>query len=293
MGIGLATMLLVLVIGLETAWAANPSPQSGSIGVQGTISTAPPTRGATIAVPGNGAVFSTTPITISGLCQTGLLVKVFSNDIFVGSTLCANGSYSLQIDLFSRQNNLVVRVYDALDQAGPDSATVTVTFNDSQSLQFGTHISLSSNYAEYGAPPGTELDWPILLSGGIGPYAISVDWGDSSAQELLSTSNDGPITIKHVYKIAGTYNVIVKAVDKNGEAAFLQLVGQATGAVIHNGGKAAGNITVEKGSVAWWPALAMIPLIFATFWIGRRYEVQKLRKNYVGKFGATLDNSEK
>src|SRR4051812_33675736 len=65
---------------------------SGSIGLQGTISTAPPTRGATITTPGNGASFNTTPITVGGLCPTGVLVKVFSNNVFVGSTVCQNGS---------------------------------------------------------------------------------------------------------------------------------------------------------------------------------------------------------
>ncbi len=97
---------------------------SGSIGIQGTISTAPPTRGATIAVPSNGAVFTTTPITVSGLCPSSVLVKLFANNVFVGSTFCVNGSYSLQIDLFSGQNDLVARVYDALDQTGPDSNLV-------------------------------------------------------------------------------------------------------------------------------------------------------------------------
>lgn len=280
-GIGLAVSILGLVISSQTVWAANPTPQSGSVGLEGTISTAPPTRGATIAVPTNGAVFTTVPITVSGLCPSGLLVKIFDNNIFVGSTVCTNGSYSLQISLFNDQNDLVARVYDALDQAGPDSNTVTVTFNDAQFIQFGTQVTLSSVYAERGAPPGTELDWPILLNGGTGPYAISVDWGDGSPSELISIANPGTVTIKHIYKTAGIYTVIVKATDKNGETAFLQLVGQATGATQNNNTKAGGNVVVEK-DVIWWPALAMLPLIFAAFWIGQRHELDTLRKRFRG-----------
>ena len=221
------------------------------------------------------------PITVSGLCPSGLLVKIFSNNIFVGSTVCSNGSYSLQVDLFSGQNDLVARVYDALDQAGPDSNTVTVTFNDAQFAQFGTQLTLSSAYAERGAPPGSELDWPILLSGGVGPYAISVDWGDGSAPDLLSATAPGTITLKHIYRTTGVFKVIVKATDKNGETAFLQLVGQATGAVQSNT-KNGSNVIIEK-DVLWWPALAMLPLVFAAFWIGHRHGLYVVRRDFEDK----------
>lgn len=143
--------------------------KSGSVGLQGTISSGPPTRGATIAVPGNGAVFTTVPITISGICPAGTVVKVFSNNVFMGSAFCNGGSYSVQISLFSGKNDLVARVYDALDQAGPDSNTVSVTFNDASYAQFGTHVMLTSVYAQRGAAPNSELTWPVILSGGVCP----------------------------------------------------------------------------------------------------------------------------
>jgi hypothetical protein len=275
-----ASVLAVLLTGsllLFARPALAVTSKSGAIGVQGVIPSPPPSRGATITVPGNGTVFTGTPITVSGLCPTGVLVKIFDNNVFVGSVICTNGSYSLQIDLFSGRNDLVARVYDALDQAGPDSNTVTVTFNDAQFLQFGTQVALSSVYAERGAAPGTELDWPVLLTGGNGPYAISVDWGDGSPPDLLSVTAAGTVNLKHTYKTAGVYKIIVKATDKNGGTAFLQIVGQATGAIQSN--KNGSNIIVEK-KLLWWPALAMIPLIFAAFWLGRRYQLAALRKKF-------------
>lgn len=266
---------------LQTAWAA-PPPQhiQSSIGLQGTIPSAPPSRSATITIPGNGAIFTGTPITVSGICPAGLLIKIFDNNVFVGSAVCSSGgSYTLQIDLFTGRNDLIARDYDSLDQNGPDSSTVTVTLNDAQFLQFGTHVSLSSVYAERGAPPGSELDWPVILNGGTGPYAISVDWGDGSPADLYSQSFAGSITLKHTYKSAGLYVVIVKATDKNGEEAFLQLVGQATGAIQSNSHAASssGNLIVQK-TVLWWPALAMFPLIIAAYWLGGRQKLFQLRK---------------
>ncbi len=250
---------------------------SGSIGLQGTISTAPPKSGATITAPGNGAAFSTLPVTVSGLCPNGLLVKIFANNVFVGSVTCANGSYSVQVDLFSGQNDLVARVYDALDQAGPDSNNVTVTFNSASFAQFGTQILLTSIYAQRGAPPNQELSWPILLSGGTAPYAISVDWGDGSPTDLISQPTAGGFTIKHSYKSAGIYKVIVKATDKNGDTAFLQLVAIATGAT-QSGTSGKSSTTTTRTIIIWWPCLLMIPLIVAAFWVGRRNELFSLRK---------------
>lgn len=262
-------------------WAAtNAFPdqtQSGSIGLQGTVSTAPPKTGATITTPGNGAVFSSVPITVSGLCPTNLLVKLFANNVFVGSVQCNNGSYSLQIDLFSGKNDLVARVYDALDQAGPDSNVVSVTYNDAQFAQYGTQVSLTSIYAERGAPPGQVLTWPILLSGGTSPYAISVDWGDGTPTDLISQGTAGGFDIKHTYKSAGIYKVIVKATDKNGDTAFLQLVAVATGATQASSGSK-GSVTTVRTIIIWWPCLLMIPLIVAAFWVGRRNELFSLRK---------------
>lgn len=271
-----ALSLFLAIYSTGTALAANPAPQSGSIGLEGKISTAPPKTGATITVPSNGATYTSTPITISGLCPNGLLVKIFSNGIFVGSTVCSGGSYSLKIDLFAGRNDLVARVYDSLDQAGPDSNTVTVTFNDAQFLQFGTQLSLTSPYGERGAPPGTELDWPVLLSGGVAPYAISTDWGDGTPADLVSSSVAGTITLKHTYKTAGIYTVVVKATDKNGAEAFLQLVGQATGAVQNN--KSGSATAPTKTEVMWWPVAAMVPLLFVSFWLGSMYQIKKWTK---------------
>lgn len=274
LGVGLSLALLGQAAAGPPAFP--PQTSSGSIGLQGEISTAPPTRGATITTPSNGQSFTTIPITVAGLCPSDLLVKIFDNNVFVGSTVCHNGSYSLQIDLFNGQNQLVARVYDALDQAGPDSNIVNVTFNSAQFLQFGTQLTLTSIYAERGAQPDTELDWPVILAGGVGPYAISVDWGDGSPTDLMSLSSPGTFTIKHTYRTAGIYRVIVKATDKNGEEAFLQLVAVATGATQNNNNKGANSVIEVK--VLWWPAVAMVPLIFAAFWIGRRHELYTLRK---------------
>jgi hypothetical protein len=273
----------VLLVPTASAFAGQFPDQStsGSIGLEGKISTAAPSTPATITTPSNGATFTSLPIKVNGLCTSGLLVKLFSNNVFVGSTVCVNGSYSIQVDLFNGLNDLVARIFDNLDQPGPDSNLVSVIFNDTQVIQFGTHVLLTSNNAERGAPPGTEIVWPIILTGGNGPYAMSVDWGDGGPTDLFTQANVGTVTIKHTYTSAGIYRVIVKATDKNGGEAFLQVVAVASGSSQSNtkasSGSGSNNITT-KVEFIWWPAVAMIPLIFAAFFVGRREELFALRR---------------
>ncbi len=283
--LNLKRSFLVLTLGLGMAFgslggasalgSSNPN-QSDTTGLQGTISSPAPKNAPTISLPVNGRTFTSTPITVSGLCNTGLLVKVFSNSIFVGSVQCSGGSFSLQIDLFSGQNDLVVRQYDSLDQSSPDSNTVTVTFQDGQLASFGQRVSLTSIYAKRGANPGTQLSWPIILSGGTGPYAISIDWGDSSAADLRSVPFAGEIDITHVYQSAGVYRVVVKATDANGQAAFLQLVGVGNGKVTQGTTGTGNSTTIIKREFIWWPFVFILPLLALTFWLGKRYELQAI-----------------
>lgn len=261
-------------------FAQSQNPQNGAIGVQAQLSSPPPTQGATIAIPTNGQGFNTLPVTVSGLCPNDLLVKIFKNNVFAGSVMCQNGSYSIIIDLFNGQNELVARVYDSLDQAGPDSNIVTVVYTDSRSGT-ASRVSLTSNFAKRGANPGQNLVWPIILSGGEGPYAISVDWGDGKTPDLISQEFPGTFDINHVYDRPGVYNIVIKATDKNGGVAFLQLVGVANGALSQENdgaGSADEAGTTTQIRILWQPAAIMIPLLLSTFWLGKKYELKVLRK---------------
>lgn len=274
--------LLALGTTVPATALGSPAPeQSNNVGMQGTISSPPPQAPASITAPANDRSFTATPITITGLCQTGLLVKVFSNGVFVGAAQCTNGSYSLQIDLFSGRNELVVRVYDALDQAGPDSNKVAVTFNDGTPGASAYRLSLTSTIAKMGAPVGGELKWPIVISGGSGPYAVSVDWGDGTASDIKSLLFAGSFDVTHTYKAAGVYRVIVRASDASGTVAYLQLVGVGTGPVSQATGTTQNKDTGQvhtRTVYVWWPMLAMIPLIFVAFWLGARYELVAIHR---------------
>ncbi len=272
---------MLMIAGANFVNHAGAAQDSGSVGIEGKISAPPPTQGATITLPRDGAAFTTIPIDVVGICPTGLLVKLFKNNVFAGSQQCTNGSFSIKIDLFTGTNELVARVYDSLDQAGPDSNKVTVSFNDNRQGA-GSRVTLTSNFAKRGTNPGATLTWPIIISGGVGPYAVSVDWGDGKAPDLKSIQNPGTFDIEHIYDSPGVYNIIIKATDKNGDSAFLQLVGIANGALSQDNGdqsaSGAGGVGATRTRIIWQPAAISIPLIISTFWLGKRYELKVLRR---------------
>lgn len=277
----LAFSVLLLALGARYGHVSaltplpTPEPKPGSFGVEARKPQPPPTQGATITTPGNGASFTESPITVSGICPNELLVQVFNNGVMVGSVLCANGSFSLQVSLFAGTNELTAIVYDELDQAGPVSNTMTVTYNDTRFTAFGALITLTSSYGRRSTPAGSELTWPLQLSGGTGPYAFSIDWGDGSSAELKSQSLAGLLTILHTYKRAGVYQVNIKVADVNEASAFLQVIAVANGKV-----DSSVTSTENKGGttikVLWIPAAIALVLLGPAFWLGRRSQLVTL-----------------
>jgi len=252
----------------------DPEPKPGSYGLQATKTQPPPEIGATITTPGSGSSFTTSPITVTGICPSGLLVEVYNNNVMVGSVMCVNGSFSIQISLFAGVNELSVSVYDDLDQMGPASNVVTVNYTDTRFTAFGSLMTLTSSYGRRSAPTGSELTWPLQLSGGTGPYAFSIDWGDGAANDLKSQTLAGLVTILHTYKKAGIYQVNVKVTDVNGVSAFLQVVALGNGKV-----EAAPQTTETKvvTQILWIPAAIALALLVPTYWLGRRSQIVSLR----------------
>ncbi len=274
-----ASMLFWVAVTVRAVNHSSTNPQTGSIGVTGQIPADPPTEGAVISFPVNNEVFTTVPITTSGICPADLLVKVFKNQVFAGSVICqVNGTFTIDIDLFSGRNELIARVFDALEQPGPDSNLVIINYDDTAQNNGVDKLLLTSNFATRGANPEETLIWPLALSGGIGPYAISVDWGDGT-NEVISLDIAGNFNLKHAYKQPGTYKTIIKAADSTGDTAFLQLVSVSNGLLQGklDDGTGSDQVITRKIFVIW-PLYLMVGFVVSTFWIGRRYELRRIRK---------------
>ncbi len=284
--IPLARYSLVIIISLLVALGVISSvyaaEESGSVGLEGKISAPPPSKAATITFPRNGQTITELPVEVTGLCPGEVTVRIYKNNVFAGSAPCQNGSYAIKIDLFAGKNELIARVYDDLDQRGPDSNKVTVTFPVGKSSA-RDRITLTSAFARRGTDPGEDLTWPLIVSGGNGPYAITADWGDGKESDVLSQAAPGNFNIQHIYDSPGIYSVVVKAVDTNDDVAFLQVVGVSNGNVPEGGaaGDSGGGQTFTK--ILWQPALITIPLLASAFWLGRKHELYVLRKRLENK----------
>ena len=200
----------------------------------------------------------------------------------VGAGMCENGSFSLQASIFPGTNELTAEVFDEVNQNGPDSNKVTVNYNvPSNFAAFGQSMTLTSSYGRRAAGANTQLTWPLQLTGGTGPYAFSIDWGDGTDPELKSQALAGVINIAHVYKKAGIYRINVKVTDANGVTAFLQLIAVANGKVdgtanqTDNSGD--GPVTNQAPQILWIPTALSLILLAPTYWLGRRSQLVSIR----------------
>lgn len=283
-------MLLVLATGTVLAFfsvasfaSASPGPQGGSVSLTGIMPANPPTTAATIGSPANGQHFTTSPITVSGTCPDATLVVIYKNDIFGGSTPCQNGSFSLKVDMLIGQNVLIARVYDALNQAGPDSVPVTV-FYDALPAQ-GAPLSLfnlpekqlllNTDAVYRGVFPGQGLNVPITIIGGTAPFAVSVDWGDGTTK-IIPRGDNTTFNATHTYNKPGTYVISIQATDSAQRIAFLQVTAIVNGVPETIASSSTADKTPTSQLLVLWPLFAIAISVVTSFWLGEQREKRLL-----------------
>lgn len=270
---------VMLTISTVSASGPTPGPAAGSIGLTGIMPGAAPTVAATIGVPGNGESFTTSPITVRGNCPQGTLVEIFKNNIFAGSTACdSTGNYSISVDLLIGQNQLVARVYNSLNEPGPDSNIVTVYYN---ALPFqgspiaalnlgGNQLLLNTNAVYRGTSPGQQMTMPITVLGGTEPYAVNVQWGDSG-NTIVPQNNNLQFYVNHTYKNAGTYQITIQGSDSQGRVAFLTVAAIVNGNATAVGSSSSSSKPINK-LLMLWPLYTAALAAVVSFWLGERRE---------------------
>ncbi len=292
-GLAFLIMVCTLVLGMVTqsVMADTPytGPDQGSIGLSGRVPEKPPTVAAVIIRPTAGQRFSATPIAVSGTCPLDTIVELFKNNIFAGATPCkSDKTFSVDIDLLYGSNDLVARVYDALDQAGPDSNTVTVFYDalPTQAAPLNSsnlneiQLLLRSSPVYRGAFPGQEVKVPIEIISGTPPFALNVSWGDNKS-DLLSRPDNSVVNLTHTFARGGTYQVTIKATDAKGRFAFLTILvivnGKAESLGSGTGTTSGGGSSKSSNSLLIiWPLLVILVAIVTSFWFGERREKHKL-----------------
>lgn len=283
---------LLLVAGLllltytASAWE-RPGPSAESVGISGIVPGKPPTSAATILTPTDGQRFSQTPITVAGTCPKDALVEVFKNDIFAGSAICTSeGTFSFQIDLLIGANTLIARVYDALNQQGPDSNKVTVYYDaiatqgaPLTSLNFGgPQLIINTDAVFRGSFPNKEMSIPIDVIGGRAPFAINVQWGDSN-NKVISRPDNSTFRVSHTYQKAGTFQLSIQATDADGRVAFLTVASIVNGQPDPATTAVANAKTTTNSLLMLWPLYAATFAVVVSFWLGEWREKRLLIKH--------------
>lgn len=257
---------------------------TGQNQISALVSGPPPSSAPTIDSPSSGTNFDVKNITVSGGCTTGLIVKLFSNNIFVGSVVCQSGQYSLQLDLFIDRNDLIARQYDSLNQPSPDSNTVSVYFlppnsvetspsssANPASIQSNFLLFINYDYTVIGVFPNQPFRLPMVFGGGNPPYAIVVDWGDGT-NSIFSKQDNSKFFADHIYKTPGLYTVKATVTDKYGDTAYIQFVIEVKGAR----NSIITNIFDEIYPQSTWPILFVSLIAAGCFWGGMYFQKRKL-----------------
>lgn len=288
-------LILLLVVGVSlttfTSYAQSPPPIPSSIGLSGQVPSAPPTSGATITSPNDLTRFSSTPITVSGTCPKYTIIQIFKSNIFAGSVPCSDSEdYSLDIDLLIGQNDIFAKVYDALNQPGPDSNTITVFYDalpfqsaGLTTLDFsGTQLLLNTDAVFRGAFPNQELKIPVDVLGGSLPIAINIQWGDSTNKVVPRDNNQGFVE-GHIYTKPGTYQISLQASDAKGRLAFLSVAaivnGQPGVVAASNNSQNSTSEAIVASLFALWPLYTGAVAVVISYWYGERREKKLLSKH--------------
>lgn len=253
------------------------------------------TSPATITSPVSGSYFASKPIIVKGDCpQNAAYVEIDRNQIMGGAAICNdNRNYQLSIDLLPGQNDLIARPFNITDDEGPASGVVSVLYIPPASgpAQSGEvlPLMLRTNFVYRGYFVNQPLSWPISLSGGLGPYTIDVDWGDS-LHDVTHHDAAGDFNIQHTYTSSGNYKndfeITVTASDSDNQKTILQFF-----VIVNpkNSPMPAYNIYTKPPTPplhrSWlalaWPAYSGVLLLTTVFWLGERQELLLLQKRHL------------
>jgi hypothetical protein len=263
------------------------------------VAAVPVTSPAVITNPASGQHFSSIPINVSGTCPpNAAYVEIFRNSVMGGTAICsAGGTFDLSVDLFPGLNSLTAHVFNSTDDEGPVSSPVTVYYDAPQPPQppggspragspSSNPLILKTSFIFKGYHAGDQVDWPIDISGGAAPYAVSIDWGDGNT-DLVSRPLSGTFNISHTYSQAGgykdSYTIKVKATDAAGNSGFIQFFVIVTPQSIQQAGNLFNKPTPKIGgglNLLWiaWPLYSLVLLMVVSYKLGEREELVVLRR---------------
>ncbi len=227
------TGLVVLLSLQKFAGAGPPIIDSGNINLSGTVFGTPPSTAAVIEAPADQSHISTSTTEVIGACEADYIIEIYRNNSFAGSAICSSGGqFSLTITLVPGENVLLARTTDFQGQYGPDSLPVTVFYDIPKSSTSGSGggsgaavlpLLIFTKSVQTGAQADSVMTIKYTISGGVGPYAVAIKWGDGQ-EDLIPINQDGDYTAAHIYKAGGQFVASLAVQDSRHNAGYIQTI---------------------------------------------------------------------
>jgi hypothetical protein len=256
------------------------------------------TEPAVITSPTDGQRYKTKPIAVAGTCPYQSYINLYRNGVYSGTALCnPDGTFGLLSDLSLGANILQTHVFNVTNDEGPLSGAITVYYEPPAPTTVtaakpsastpAAAFALSGEYQYHGYKVGEEANLKVSISGGIGPYALHMAWGDGSESNYVQMGTK-PVVATHTYSKAGSYSIKINGVDGSGATAFLQTTALITNdkhaliASPTNKPTSSSSIASRLHSWLWllWPTYASLILMAISFWLGEREELYILQRRY-------------
>ncbi len=222
---------LAVVLGLSTAFVVGftslARATADSLYVYARIPAPIPITAPVITDPSSNRATSKATLVVSGTCPIitpKVIIVILDNGSEAGSAACdANNNFQVSITLQPGANVLVARSFTITGDSGPDSTSVTVTYNPPVPPpalgSSGNNVSpLDLTIDESFMVFGREKDalWLGSIIGGTGPYQLRIDWGDG-AQNTYTFATAGQHTTTHHYPVLKPYDTIFYLSDHSGQ----------------------------------------------------------------------------
>lgn len=295
--------------------AAPSTVSAASYDVTASIPYPAPTTAAIIDPSLDGKDSPVDLFTVFGTCEhlsPASIVSLWRGLQLLGSVNCEpSGTFSLVITLISGANTIIARTSSLSENYGPDSTPVTISYTPPLVVNPGQPTNTPPKTAQPSTDPlfvtsptpfeilheDKGVTIKIVVSGGKGPYNISVNWGDGSTETSV-VADIGSFSFKHVYEENGIYKVVATVTDVLGESKVYQFIVASTSVPQADSveQKTDRQVVVADNGVQLllvWTVILLILLLFlgmlTSFWLGRRYEYNELKDRTIARSRKRLE----
>ena len=242
--------------------------------------------------------------TFSGVAPpfSRIVIEVHSNPVFCKTQANAQGYWActLQQPLPNGAHQVYVT---ATEPSGlvihfPRFAIQVAAGSPAKTILPVSLLDLTANYKYSIYNIGQPVPINLTTSGGVAPYALSVDWGDGKLTTTFKKSG-GTFGISHTYgwfsAMRGTKTIKIAVIDAAGASRSLQLVAALRNPAFHNIVLGIAGSTGVRGvldgirSWLWllWPGYAIAILLVFSFWLGERQELLAIMGKHRPKHSAS------